>query len=133
MVIRSFCREDEEALARIHAANGLPSACLPDFNDPLYVVRQVVELDGKVALGGFIRLIGEAYLILDHSIGTPEERWQALRALCDSVEAAARLKGLTDYSCWVPDELAKSFAPRLKEMGFVQSPWVCFSKVLESE
>jgi hypothetical protein len=132
MVIRSFSSDDSESLARIHEANGLPLTCLPNFDDPLYVVRQVVELDGRVALGGFIRLIGEAYLILDHDAGTPEERWQALRALCDSVEAAARLRGLTDYSCWVPNELVKSFAPRLKEMGFVQSPWVCFSRVLET-
>lgn len=118
-------------LARIHKANGLPATCLPDFDDPLFVVKQVVELEGKVALGAFIRLIGEAYLLLDHNAGTPEERWQALRALTDTLEAEARLKGLTEYSCWVPNELAKSFGGRLEELGFIKSPWVCYSKILE--
>jgi hypothetical protein len=132
MVIRPFCRADSQALANIHRANNLPSACLPDFTDPLFVVRQVVELDGHVAMGGFIRLIGEAYLLLDHTIGTPQERWDAFRALTDTVEVAARLKGLTDYSCWIPQELAKSFGPRLEELNFIPSPWACYSKVLQS-
>lgn len=130
MRIRPYSERDSDAFAKIHKANGLPSVCLPDFDDPLFVIRHVAEIDGEIAMGGFIRLIGEAYLLLDHTVGTPEQRWQTLQALTDCVEASARIKGLSDYSCWIPNELAKSFGPRLEELGLIKSPWTCFSKVL---
>lgn len=127
---REFEPRDRDTTQTVHKQNGLHLACLPDTENPLFVTKQVAEIDKQFALAIFIKVIGEAYLIMNHEVSTPEERWKALQVLVGSIEADAKEKGLQEYSCWVPPEIAKSFDKRLKDLGFIKSEWACYSKPL---
>ncbi len=134
MNLRNIVEGDYDALKKIHQDAGLPPACLPDFNNPLFFIKQAAEIDGKIAVAALIRLTAEAYLLVDHQVATPEERWTALKALNNTVSTEAHRTGLIDMSCWVPPELARgSFANRLTDLGFMRSPWPCYSKDLTKE
>lgn len=130
MKIRVFEPHDKEAIGRIHANSNLPAVCLFDCDNPLHLLTQVVELHGQTALVGSVKLTGEAFLLVDHSIGTSEERWQALKALSATIEVSAMLRGLDCITAWIPPDIAKSFGPRLEELGYIKSPWVSYSKLL---
>jgi hypothetical protein len=122
---------DLEQVTALHARSGLPSVCLPDLANPLFFVKVVAESEGKVVQAGFVKLVGEAYVLVDHEFGEPGERLSILESLVTQGLAAASAKGLSDVSCWLPPPLEKSFGPRLKALGFIRSPWPCFSALLE--
>jgi hypothetical protein len=131
MIIRPYLDTDFGQLERIHRNNELPSVCLPDPGNPLFFVRQVIEHEGTPALAAFLKLTCEPFLLVDHTVATPEWRWQALKALNDTVTTSARTYGLEDMTAWVPPGLRKSFGGRLEELGFKESPWgLPFSKVM---
>lgn len=132
---------DLAELMRVHAANGLPAECFPELvivekstgrivENPIYLIKEVVEEDGKPVVAGFIKLTSEAYLILDHAAGTPEQRWDWLQALASHVSDLAYARGLDEITAWCPPELLPSFEKRLEDLGFVRSPWVSFTKKL---
>lgn len=123
MIIRPFVGNDLEALKGIHNNNELPSVCMPDPSNPLFFVQQVVEHEGVPALAAFLKLTCEPFLLVDHRASTPEWRWQALKALNDTVTAAAMSHGLEEMTAWVPPDLEKSFGGRMLELGFKKSPW----------
>jgi hypothetical protein len=130
MIIRSFTESDFEALKIIHANNELPAVCLPDASNPLFFVQQVVEHEGVPALAAFLKLTCEPFLLVDHTVADPAWRWQALKNLTDTVTFAAKKHGLEDMTAWVPPDLEKSFGSRLKELGFIKSPWAAHTKVM---
>lgn len=130
MKIRAFEPNDKEAVDRIHEANNLPEVCCPDTDNPLFVLGQVVELKGKVAMVVNVKLQGELFLTLDHTAGTPEELWAALQALNHSLCSAAWERGLDQITAWLPPELEDSFGKRMLEMGYVKSPWTCWTRNL---
>ena len=125
--IRDFTPSDLERLQFIHESNGLPSNCFPDTTDPLFIVKQVVDDDGRPVMGGFISLTAEAYLVVDHTAGTPDQRWQWLQQLTKVVSDKAYLRGLNALTVWIPPELLDSFEKRLLDLGFRRSPWQSFT------
>ena len=125
--IRDFIPEDLGRLRFAHKSNGLPDNCFPDTTDPLFIVKQVVDHDGQPVMGGFISLTAEAYLIVDHTAGTPDERWQWLQQLTKVVSDKAYLRGLNALTVWIPPELLDSFEKRLLNLGFRRSPWQSFT------
>lgn len=130
MLIRDYNSEDLEAVKSIHASNALPNACLPDPENPLFVLGQVVESKGQVAMAVNVKLNGELFLTLDHSAGTPQELWIALQAISESICAAASAKGLDQLTAWLPPELEESFGKRMLEMGYMRSKWICYTRNL---
>ena len=141
MNLRKYDGADLAALMRIHTANGLPDNCFPELvikdvatgrlvPNPLFVVSEIVEENGEPVLGGFIKLTSEAFLIVDHAAGTPEQRWEWLMALTSRCSDLAYARGLDEFSAWIPPEILDSFEKRLVDLGFVRSPWVCFTKKL---
>ncbi len=122
-MIRDVESRDIPSIRAIHEANGLPENCFPNIDDPLCLVKICVERDGRPMMASFLTGTAELFLILDHSAGTPEERWQALIELTAEMKRRAWEKGLNDFSCWIPPEVELSFAKRLRELGFVRSPW----------
>lgn len=129
---RAYKASDFADFERIHTDSGLPEACLPPLTTQAFPVKQVVEYDGKPAIGVFVRQVGEVFLVIDHSAGTPEWRWEALQAVATSAADEAYYRGFSDITIWVPDEVAKSFDKRLRQLGFNPTPdgWKTYTRVL---
>jgi hypothetical protein len=141
MIVRPYTDEDLEAIKRIHAANGLPPACLPACckadangnvpNAPLFFMRKILEDDGRVALASFLKLTAEAFVFVDHEHADPERRWIALQKLTAATLSEAAKKGVEDVTAWIPPELNRSFGERLVALGAIKSPWQSYSFLLE--
>lgn len=141
-MIRKFEDSDIPLARAIHIANELPENCFPNLTiqapsgkeevNPIFVTKAIYEHEGKAALMSFLKITSEVYLLVDHAVGTPEERWEWLKELTDHVKQEAWKLGLEQISCWIPPEIEVSFTKRLHELGFVKSPWSCFTLNLES-
>ena len=130
-MIRAYEETDILALQKIRIDNGLPPNCMPDPTDPLMLVKAVVEEDGKPVMATFLRGSSEIYLLVDHTHGTPEERWHWLQELKEYLVQEAWKLGLDQLTCWVPPEIEQSFAKRLLELGFQRSPWQSYTLNVE--
>jgi len=142
-VIREFYFDrDIKRMVEIHAASGLPPECLPNLEivdqeknitipNPLYIVKAVMEHEDRPAMMCFLKLTAEIYLLVDHSIGTPEKRWEWLQEFTNYIARSAWEHGLEQLTCWVPQEIEESFAKRLKDLGFRRSPWTSYTLNLE--
>ena len=126
-MIRDTGKMDIPALEIIHELSGLDYQ-FPDLDDPLFIVKKTIEEDGKVVQGIAAKLEATVYLWVDHSAGTPEQRWEWMKELVEATKLAAWEKGLDCLSCVVPPEIADSFEKRLKEIGMDRDrPWPKFS------
>ena len=125
--VQDFRMDDLPAIQKIHQANGLPSNCLPDLDNPLFFLRKVVDDGGTICLASFLKLTAEAFLFVDHEHESPEWRWAALQKLTAATLHEASVKGVDSVSAWLPPPLEKSFAPRLVDLGWQRSPWPSYS------
>ena len=130
-MIRNYENSDLEEIKRIHSLSGLPQNCLPDPTQKQFVVKLAAEEQGRVVQAGFVRLTGEAYVLVDHRFSTPELRWEILQSLVIRGLHDAGKKDLTEVTAWVPPKLAESFEPRLKALSFERSPWPSFTAILK--
>lgn len=131
MIRAYFVDTDEDQIKKIHATNELPKQCLLDLGSPLVLYTGVVEIEKKVVMACSLRGTAELFLFVDHEAGTPEERWQWMQELKEHIVHEAWLLGLDQISAWIPGKLEKTFAPRLEEMGFIKSPWSCYTLAIE--
>lgn len=129
MNVRAYTAEDLNALRAMHAAQGFPYA-FPDLEDPLFLVRQVVEDAGRPRMAALLRLTAEAYLLADPVDGAPAERWQWLTALHDSTRQAAATSGLRDVQAFVPPAIARAFGRRLASLGWRRDPWTGYTRLV---
>ena len=129
MRVRSYTDADLEHLRAMHAAQGFAYE-FPDIDDPLFLVREVVEADGRPRMAALLRLTAETYLLADPADGTPRERWGWLTALHESASHAARSRGLADVQAFLPPRIARGFGRRLNRMGWHRDPWPCYTRVL---
>lgn len=129
-MIRTYKPEDILAVTKMHADSGLNPTCMPDLLNPNFVVRLVADEGGKPVQAGFVKLTGEAYVLVDHNHATPQERNSLLGDLIAHGLSRAAAYGLEDVSAWIPPELEKSFGGRLKDLGWNKSPWACYSALL---
>jgi hypothetical protein len=129
MKVRPYTDADFEAVRAMHAAQGFGYA-LPDVSDPLFLVRSVVEEDGRPRMAAFLRLTAEAYLLADPRDGSPHERWQWLVALHEAVRQQATARGLADVQAFLPPRVARAFGRRLAALGWRRDPWTCYTRVL---
>lgn len=140
-MIRDFEDSDIPAAHAIHAANELPENCFPNLTvkspegkeeqNPLFVVKAIYEHEGKPALMSFLKLTSELYLLVDHTVGTPEERWDWLQEFRDYMLREAWIRGLEQMTAFVPREIEDSFEKRLLDLGFVKSPWQSYTLNVE--
>jgi hypothetical protein len=130
MIIRQFRDGDLEVIKRIHANSGLPVNCLPDVFDSRFVVKRIAENGTGPMMGGFLKLVGEIFLLVDHQHGTPEQRWEALQCLTAEGLFQASHMGLDCVTAWIPPEIEDSFAKRLGSLGFEKSKWNSYSAIL---
>ena len=127
MIIRDYDNTDRGALSAMHAAQGFAYE-LPDPADPLFLVRAVVEDQGRPRMAALLRLTSEAYLLADPRDGSPIERWQWLLALHDATRRAAAARGLDDVQAFLPPRVARAFGRRLARLGWRRDPWTCYTQ-----
>jgi len=129
MEVRAYTEGDLESLRAMHAAQefGYP---FPDLADPLFLVRCVVEEDGRPRMAAFLRLTAEAYLLADPREGSPPQRWRWLLALHEAVRQQAAARGLADVQAFLPPRVARAFGRRLAALGWRRDPWTCYTRQL---
>lgn len=126
-MIRQYNALDWPDISEMHLSSGLPKQCLPDLLNPNFVVKIVSDSKGKAVQAGFVKLTGEAFVLVDHEHGTPQERWEALSELIAAGLAEAAKCGLDQVTCWLPPEVEAQFGKRLTDLGFIRSPWVSYT------
>ena len=137
-MIRDFEPRDMEQALAIHHANGLPENCFPNLyienhegrtvSNPLFMIKAVCETpDGTPAMMAFVKLQGEIFLLASHDVGTPEERWAWMKDFKEWVAHEAWRNGVEQLTAFIPPEIDASFGKRLEEMGFIRSPYVCWT------
>jgi hypothetical protein len=133
MTTRKFEEWDLERAKIIHEANGLDERCFPQLTikntegeevpNALFVAKEVYEHEGSAVMFCFLKITSELYLLVDHDLGTPEERWEWLQDFKEHMKREAWRLGLDQMTAWVPADIEESFAKRLKDLGFKKSPW----------
>ena len=136
-MIRDFEPHDLTTVKRLMKANGLPLECMPDLivenalgkkqQNPLFIVKRVYEHKGQPTMICFLKLRSELYFFIDHTVGTPQERWEMLKEFTEDMRQEAWKKGLDQMTAFVPHDVDESFSKRLLELGFIRSPWVPYS------
>ena len=129
MQVRAYTEGDLEAVRAMHAAQEFGYA-FPDLADPLFLVRSVVEEDGRPRMAAFLRLTAEAYLLADPREGSPRQRWRWLLALHETVRQEVAARGLADVQAFLPPRVARAFGRRLASLGWRSDPWACHTRVL---
>lgn len=129
MQVRAYTDADLESLRAMHAAQGFGYA-FPDLADPLFLVRSIVEEEGRARMAAFLRLTAEAYLLADPREGSPGQRWRWLLALHEAVRQEAAWRGLADVQAFLPPPVARAFGRRLGSLGWRRDPWTCYTRVL---
>ena len=127
MRVRAYTDADLEALRAMHAAQGFGYA-FPDVGDPLFLVRSVVEEEGRPRMAAFLRLTAEAYLLADPAEGSPRQRWRWLLGLHEAVRHEAAARGLADVQAFLPPRVASAFGRRLDCLGWRRDPWTCYTR-----
>lgn len=140
-MIRNYEMSEFSKIVKLQEANDLPPECLPDLTietpdgkqepNPLFVVKRVLEHDGKIAMMCFLKVRSELYFFIDHTVGTPEERWEMLKEFTEDMKQQAWKLGFDQMTAFVPREIEQSFSKRLKDLGFIQSGFIPYSMNLE--
>src|SRR5437763_1559697 len=130
MRVREYQHSDLAHLRAIHAAQGFDYA-LPDLTNPLFVTKKFLSNDGAILGAALLRLIAEAYLILDPGAGTTRQRWQSLLALHAAAESDAWQRGLEDVHAWLPPPIATKFGKHLARVGWIRDDtWTPYCRKL---
>jgi len=115
---------DIPVVARIHERTGFDYRLPAIWANPRFPIKQVGVADGRPVIASVAKVQAEIYLWLDPDWGTPQERWDALKELHAEVVAQAEEIGFDQIYCVLPPEIAESFGPRLKELGWCETrPW----------
>jgi hypothetical protein len=140
-MIRDFLLSDILRAREIHEDNKLDSACMPSltFTTPagkdewnkLFITKSVFEHEGRPAIMAFLKVTAEVFVLVDHTVGTPEERWTWMQEFNQHIRQEAWKHGLEQITCWVPGDVEESFAKRLTAMGYIKSPWQSWTLNLE--
>ena len=133
MTISDLTAENMHWLAQLHARLGFDYQ-LPAMNTPLFPVKRMgKDANGFCFIAAAAKVTAEVYLWLDHEWGTPEQRWEALQELHRDITDKARKIGFDQLYVAIPPEIAKSFGPRLKDLGWeLARPWPVYTLELGS-
>ena len=126
-MVRNYRPNDLPQIKDIHSAQGFEYT-IPDFDNPLFLVKKVREVDGRVVGGMFLRLTAETFLV---TTGSPEVISRSILELQPDVLREEYEKGLSDIICVVPPEIASEFGPVMQRLGWSRDrDWPMFSRNL---
>ena len=129
-MIRAYRESDIDAIKRIHRASGLPETCFPPLQSANCIVKVVAEDSQGITQAGFVKLTGEAFVLVDHSRRSSQERWETLQRLVARGLKDSADYGIDDVSAWIPPEIEPSFGKRLEALGWIRSPWRNYTALL---
>ncbi len=130
-VIRDWEPSDLQEIERIHENSGIPYQ-LPNIQSPLFLVKKVLEVEGRVRMcvGGYITC--EAYLWIDNTDAwaDPEQKLVAIKELERVATEEARAKGLEEVILWLPPEMDRFGRRLVEDLGFSpdRNSWKSYSK-----
>jgi hypothetical protein len=129
-IVRNYRPTDFEAVKKIHEEGGIDYKT-PDFNSPLFIVKKVVEFDGKVVCALLWRIEAETYLMLDKGEwGDPAQKLEAIRlAQIDGLDDLW-MQGIDNAVAFIPEHINKHFAKRLEQLGWKRGRegWIGWSR-----
>ena len=125
MLVRDYLPSDRASLEAIHEAQGLDYK-FPDIDGPLFLVRKVLEIDGKVVASLVLKICAETMLLLDGQQG-PQDKLTEMQTLQSSVLSEAYAKGLDEIHAAIPEI---GFDKRLIQLGWLKdrSGWNLWSR-----
>ncbi len=128
-MIRDCRPEDFPAISELHKEQEFDYA-MPDLANPLFLVKKVREVDGRVVAACVLRITAETFLFCS---GSPVEKGRSLLELQPEVLREAYEKGLSEIICAVPPPIAEEFGPVLQDsrLGWIRIPeWPVFQRNL---
>lgn len=114
--------------AQLHADMEMPYQ-MPDVSSPLFAVRIGAFNNDRMRGCLLVKIIGEAFLLLDPAMGEAEKS-RALVLLDHHGRMTAKAKGFDEASAWPPPEVEPWFTPALEHLGWCKSPWPNWSIAL---
>lgn len=111
-MVRDYLPSDKAALEQIHRARGI-DYIFPDLENPLFLVKKVAEIDGRVQGALVLKGCAETMLLLEK--GKPQDTFAAMRELQEVVLREAYAKGLDEIHAAVPEI---GFDKRLLQLGW---------------
>ena len=128
-MIRDYRPEDYAAVKALHAESGIDYA-LPDLAGPLFIVKKVVEVDGRVVAACALRIEAETYLWCG---GSPEDKMAAMLAMQPEILSDAWMLGIDNVVAWIPEAVEERFEKRLKQLGWARDRdgWHSWSRATE--
>ena len=129
-IVRDYRPEDFESVKALHEASGIDYK-MPDLGAPLFLVKKVVEVDGKVTAACALRIECETYLWCG---GEPADKMDAMLAMQPAILDAAWMSGIDNLVCWIPEDVEAKFEKRLKQLGWARDRdgWHSWSRATES-
>jgi len=118
--IRAYRPGDRAALARMYQ-EGVDYS-LDELSKSQWFSKLVLENDeGKVVMATLARRTCEVHCMVDHTAGTPKERYRAFEALHVVTERVLRSKGMADGFCVLANTpRLRRFGRRLMKLGWLQ-------------
>ena len=129
MTIRPMQTADIPVLRALYDAQGFDYP-FPDLTETQFVERWVMvdEQDNPVQ-AVVARQTVELYFFADRTYRTPRWRFEAFRHLHEWMRQKAEERGLVDAHLWIPPQIEKSFARRLRNgFGWRVNRWLCLSR-----
>ena len=127
-MVRDYQPEDAESVKLLHKSQGFDYAS-PNLDNPLFLVKKVREIDGRVVAVCAMRLTLETYLLVE---GSPETKARSILELQPEVLHEAYEKGLSDVFFVVPPEIASEFGPVVERLGWSKDrEWPMYSRDLD--
>ena len=115
MKLRDFDSNDLHRILELHEKHEFE---LPDLNDARMVVKKcLLDNRGKIRLAAFGRLQANAYLLVDGTWRTPEERYEAIQILEFAMISQAKIAGLDQVTA----QVTPRFGRRLEPFGWKKS------------
>src|ERR1700675_2936345 len=133
VVVRDYKESDFEVVKKIHESTQIDYK-FPDIHSDLFLVRKVLELDGKVVMAAGMYIQAEVYLWSSkEDWGDPEQKLAAIRALDKEVMKATWLKGVDCAVLWLPPGMERFGERLVEDLGFTKDRdnWVSYSKSTE--
>jgi hypothetical protein len=119
MTIRDYTPEDQDALVRMYL-QGNSAFRFPELDDPIFLVKKVLEHEGRARMAVLARATTEIYLFMDHRHSKPAWRWDNFQHLHRAAETALLEQGMDDAHCWLPPEIERRFGRRLRTLDWIR-------------
>lgn len=124
MHIRSYTEADLERVTELHRC-GKHEFELPDLADTRMIVKKcLVDEAGTVRLAAFGRVQVNAYLLVDGTWKSPQERLEAIEILEFAMVDQARIAGFDQVTAQVDPR----FGRRLQMLGWQRSIGVTYHR-----